>query len=151
MRQDHLKSFERLDSKADAQFITKISAKPSKAPAASVIGCGNRSSMPGLIDSHVHGVLSAVCQPCLETMPLLLLTARAAALLCNRLERGFTSGRAAGGADWGLKAAADKWRRPAKQQLVGGNPLRDLGVLKEQGTFLAASMKGGRFHKNRLH
>jgi imidazolonepropionase-like amidohydrolase len=151
MRQDHLKSFERLNSKADAQFIKKISAKPSKAPAASVIDCGNRTVVPGLSDSHGRMVPSEVALPRLDTMALTLLTARAAVLLRNRLERGFPSARATGGADWGLKAAADKWRRPAKQQLVGGNPLRDLGVLKEQGTFLAASMKGGRFHKNRLH
>jgi imidazolonepropionase-like amidohydrolase len=35
--------------------------------------------------------------------------------------------------------------------LVDGNPLLNLGVLQEQGKFLAAIMKGGRFHKNRLH
>lgn len=113
MMQDHLKSFERLASEADAQFIKKISAKPIKAPAASVIDCGNRSLMPGLIDSHGHVALSEVFLPCLETMPLILLTARAAVLLCNRLDRGFTSGRDTGGADWGLKAAADKWRSGA--------------------------------------
>ena len=151
MPQDHSKNFERLDCEADAQFSKKISAKPNKAPAASVIDCGNRSSMPGLIDSHVHVVLSEVSLPRLETMPLTLLTARAAVLLRNRLDRGFTSVRATGGADWGLKAAADKWRRPADLLIVEGNPLRDLGVLQEQGTFLAASIKGGRFHKNRLH
>jgi imidazolonepropionase-like amidohydrolase len=93
MTQDHLKSFERLDCEADAQFIKKISAKPSKAPAASVIGCGNRSLMPGLIDSHGRMVLSEVALPRLETMPLILLTARAAVPLRNRLERGFPSAR----------------------------------------------------------
>src|SRR5262249_60731008 len=35
--------------------------------------------------------------------------------------------------------------------LVDGNPLADLGVLQEQGKHLAAIMKGGRFHKNRLN
>jgi imidazolonepropionase-like amidohydrolase len=35
--------------------------------------------------------------------------------------------------------------------LVEGNPLRDLGTLQEQGKYLAVIMKGGRFHKNRLH
>ncbi len=151
MTQDHLKSFERLDCEADAQFSKKISAKPNKAPAASVIDRGNRSLMPGLIDSHGHVVLSEVSLPRLETMPLTLLTARAAVLLRNRLERGFISARATGGADWGLKAAADKWRWLADLLIVAGNPLRDLGVLKEQGRFFAASIKGGRFHKNWLH
>ena len=35
--------------------------------------------------------------------------------------------------------------------LVEGNPLRDLGTLQEQGKYIAAIMKAGRFHKNRLH
>ena len=35
--------------------------------------------------------------------------------------------------------------------VVDGNPLTDLGVLQEQGKYLAAIMKGGRFHKNGLH
>jgi imidazolonepropionase-like amidohydrolase len=34
--------------------------------------------------------------------------------------------------------------------VVDGNPLADLGVLQEQGRYLAAIMKGGRFHKHRL-
>ena len=35
--------------------------------------------------------------------------------------------------------------------VIDGNPLADLGVLQEQGKYLAVIMKGGRFHKNRLH
>jgi len=34
--------------------------------------------------------------------------------------------------------------------VVDGNPLKDLGLFQEQGAHLAAIMKGGRFHKNRL-
>ena len=35
--------------------------------------------------------------------------------------------------------------------VVDGNPLKDLGMLQEQGKHLAVIMKGGRFYKNRLH
>jgi imidazolonepropionase-like amidohydrolase len=35
--------------------------------------------------------------------------------------------------------------------LVDGNPLQDLSLLEHQGRHLAAIMKGGRFHKNRLN
>jgi imidazolonepropionase-like amidohydrolase len=38
--------------------IKEVSAKPMKAPSASVVDCGGRTLMPGLIDSHVHVVLS---------------------------------------------------------------------------------------------
>jgi imidazolonepropionase-like amidohydrolase len=35
--------------------------------------------------------------------------------------------------------------------VIDGNPLVDLGVLQEQGKYLALIMKGGRLYKNRLH
>jgi len=34
--------------------------------------------------------------------------------------------------------------------VVDGNPLKDLKLFQEEGRFLSAIMKGGRFHKNRL-
>ncbi len=34
--------------------------------------------------------------------------------------------------------------------IVDGNPLKDIGLLTEQGAHLPAIMKGGRFHKNAL-
>jgi imidazolonepropionase-like amidohydrolase len=35
--------------------------------------------------------------------------------------------------------------------VVDGNPLRNLKLFQEQGRHLSVIMKGGRFHKNRLH
>jgi imidazolonepropionase-like amidohydrolase len=35
--------------------------------------------------------------------------------------------------------------------VVDGNPLKNLKLFQEQGRHLSAIMKGGRFHKNRLH
>ena len=35
--------------------------------------------------------------------------------------------------------------------LIDGDPLKNLGLFQEQGKYLAAIMKGGRFHKNRLN
>lgn len=35
--------------------------------------------------------------------------------------------------------------------LIDGDPLKDLGLFQEQGKHLAAIMKGGKFHKNRLN
>ena len=34
--------------------------------------------------------------------------------------------------------------------LVDGDPLKNLGLFQEQGKHLAAIVKGGKFHKNRL-
>ena len=35
--------------------------------------------------------------------------------------------------------------------LIDGNPLKNLGLFQEQGKHIAAIMKGGKFHKNRLN
>ena len=35
--------------------------------------------------------------------------------------------------------------------VIDGNPLANLGLFQEQGRHLSAIMKGGKFHKNRLH
>ena len=76
--------------------------------------------MPGLIDSHVHVVLSEVSIPRLENVPLTLMTARAAVLMRGMLDRGFTSVRDTGGADWGLKEATDKWLLPGPRLFIAG-------------------------------
>ena len=74
MTQYHFKNFEMLDPEHDelrggyellveGDKIKEVSAKPIKAPDADVIDCGGRTLMPGLIDSHVHVVLSEVSSP----------------------------------------------------------------------------------------
>jgi imidazolonepropionase-like amidohydrolase len=90
--------------------VKESSGRPIKAPGADVIDCGGRTMMPGLIDSHVHVILSEVNIGYLESIPLTLMTARAARLMLGMINRGFTSVRDTGGADWGIKAAVDAGR-----------------------------------------
>src|SRR5215510_1384861 len=89
MTQFLFKNFQMLDPEHDelrgghelvveGERIREVSAKPIRAPAAQTIDCGGRTLMPGLIDSHVHVVLSEVSIPRLENVPLTLMTARAA-------------------------------------------------------------------------
>ena len=59
--------------------------------------------MPGLIAGHVHAFLSEVDRRALEAIPLTLMTARGAALMRAMLDRGFTTVRDRGGADWGIR------------------------------------------------
>jgi imidazolonepropionase-like amidohydrolase len=138
MTQYHFKNFELLDPEreelvgghellVEGALIREVSAKPIKAPEASVIDCGQRTLMPGLIDSHVHVVLSEVSLPRLEHIPLTLMTARAAVLMRNMLDRGFTSVRDTGGADWGLKEAVDKWLLPGPRLFIAGKALGPTG------------------------
>jgi len=134
----HFKNFEMLDPDAgelrgghelvvEGGTIKEVSAKPIKLADASVVDCGGRTVMPGLIDSHVHVVLSDVVLRNLESVPLTLMTARAADLMRGMLERGFTSVRDTGGADWGLKEATDKGLLPGPRLFIAGRAIGPTG------------------------
>jgi imidazolonepropionase-like amidohydrolase len=83
--------------------------------------------MPGLIDSHVHVVLSEVVIRNLENVPLTLMTARAADLMRKMLDRGFTSVRDTGGADWGLREATEKGLLPGPRLFIAGRAIGPTG------------------------
>src|SRR6266571_9436562 len=134
----HFKNFEMLDPEAgelrgghelvvEGDTIREVSAEPIKLAKASSIDCGGRTLMPGLIDSHVHVVLSEVVIRNMESIPLTLMTARAADLMRRMLDRGFTSVRDTGGADWGLKEATDKWLLPGPRLFIAGKALGPTG------------------------
>ena len=91
----------------EGDTVRELSSAPIKAPDASVIDCGGRTLMPGLIDSHVHAIHSEVNIRAMEALPLTLITARAATRLRAMLDRGFTTVRDTGGADWGIKTAIE--------------------------------------------
>jgi imidazolonepropionase-like amidohydrolase len=107
--------------------IREVSAKPIKSKDASVVDCGKRTLMPGLIDSHVHAVLSEVVIRNMESVPLTLMTARAANLLNRMLDRGFTTVRDTGGADWGLKEAVDKGLIAGPRLFIAGKAIGPTG------------------------
>src|SRR5204863_9436961 len=134
----HLKNFEMLDPEVgelsgghelvvEGDTIREISAKPIKLANAGVIDCGGRTLMPGLIDSHVHVVLSEVVIRNMESVPLTLMTARAARLMHTMLDRGCTSVRDPGGADWGLKEATDKGLLPGPRVSISGRAIGPTG------------------------
>jgi imidazolonepropionase-like amidohydrolase len=134
----HFRNFELLDPDAgelrgghelvvEGDLIKEVSGKPIKLENADVIDCGGRTLMPGLIDSHVHVVLSEVALRNLESVPLTLMTARAAGLMRAMLDRGFTSVRDTGGADWGLKEATDKGLLPGPRLFIAGRAIGPTG------------------------
>src|SRR6202049_5063270 len=134
----HFKNFEMLAPEAgelpgghervvEADTVREVSSGPIKLADSSVIDCGGRTLMPGLIDSHVHVVLSEVSLRNLESVPLTLMTARAADLMRRMLDRGFTSVRDTGGADWGLKEATDKWLLPGPRLFIAGRAIGPTG------------------------
>ncbi len=134
----HIKNFQMLDPEADGlkggyeilvegDRIREVSAKPIKSKAASVVDCGKRTLMPGLIDSHVHVVLSEVVIRNMESVPLTLMAARAAAQMRKMLARGFTTVRDTGGADWGLKEAVDKGHIAGPRLFIAGKAIGPTG------------------------
>jgi imidazolonepropionase-like amidohydrolase len=132
------KNFEMLDPEQDelraghellveGDKIKEVSAKPIRAAKATAIDCGRRTLMPGLIDSHVHIVLSEVFIPRLENVPLTLMTARAAGLMRAMIDRGFTTVRDTGGADWGIKAAVEQGLLPGPRLFIAGKAIGPTG------------------------
>ncbi len=127
----------------------EVSDRPIKAANARVIDCGGRTLMPGLIDCHVHVYLSEVNISLLEHIPVSLLAGRAAPLMLAMLNRGFTTVRDTGGADWGILGTIAPGAI-ADLIVVDGDPLKDLGLLQDQGARLSLIMKEGYLHKDRL-
>jgi imidazolonepropionase-like amidohydrolase len=103
--------------------IREVSSRPIKAAGAAVIDCGGRTLMPGLIDCHVHVFLSEVNLRNLESVPLTLMTARAAGLMRAMLDRGFTTVRDAGGADWGIREGVALGHLPGPRLFVAGRAI----------------------------
>jgi imidazolonepropionase-like amidohydrolase len=107
--------------------IKEVSAKPIKAANAQVVDCGKRTLMPGLIDCHVHVFLSEVNIRNLENVPLTLMTARAADLMKGMIDRGFTTVRDTGGADWGIKTAVDTGLIAGPRLFISGRAIGPTG------------------------
>ena len=133
-----LKNFQLLDPDHDAlrggyeiliegEKIREVSDRPIASQSAATIDCGGRTVMPGLIDCHVHVFLSEVVIRRLEDMPLTLMTARAAVLMRNMLDRGFTTVRDTGGADWGIKSALEQGLLPGPRLFIAGKAIGPTG------------------------
>ena len=111
----------------EGETSREVSPRPIKAPTASVVDCGRKTLMPGLIDSHVHVFLSEVYIRRLEEIPLTLMTARSVRIVRGMLERGFTTVRDTGGADWGMKLAVDSGLIPGPRLFIAGRAMGPTG------------------------
>src|SRR5262245_50452714 len=111
----------------DGDVIREVAAQPLPTAGATVIDGGGRTLMPGLIDCHVHVFLSEVNIRNLEHVPLTLMTARAAPLMRGMIDRGFTSVRDTGGADWGIKVAVEGGLLPGPRLFISGRAIGPTG------------------------
>src|SRR5207253_7164998 len=111
----------------EGETIREVSERPIRASDAAVVDCTGRTLMPGLIDCHAHVILSEVFIRQLENVPLTLMTARAVVALKAMLERGFTTVRDSGGADWGLKAAVEEGLIEGPRLFISGRAIGPTG------------------------
>ena len=87
--------------------IKEVSDGQITAAEAEVVDLAGRTLMPGLIDAHFHAIAVDVDIAKIGTMPRSLVYQHARVILEGALQRGFTTVRDAGGADYGLARACD--------------------------------------------
>jgi imidazolonepropionase-like amidohydrolase len=107
--------------------IREVSDRPITGIGPYRIDLGGRTLMPGLIDCHIHVVLTEVNLRLLADVPLTLLSAKASASMRAMLMRGFTTLRDTGGADWGIKAAVEQGLFVGPRLFIAGQPLSQTG------------------------
>jgi len=88
--------------------IVEVSARPPNPDDGGVVDCGNRTLMPGLIDAHVHAYALSASIYEMDKAPPSLRAAWAGPMLSRMLDRGFTTVRDTGGADYGLAIALQR-------------------------------------------
>ena len=107
--------------------ISRISADPIDAPTATVVDLKGKTLMPGLIDCHVHVIASSANLGYNAMLPDSLITARAAKIMQGMLNRGFTTVRDVGGADYGLKQAQEEGLINGPHLMICGKALSQTG------------------------
>ena len=111
----------------EGERIAEVSDAPIRAPGARRIDLGGRTLMPGLIDAHVHAVLTTMDLAALEKKPVTLVANEARVVLEGMLQRGFTTVRDAGGADWGLAQAVEQGLIRGPRLFYSGRVLSQTG------------------------
>jgi imidazolonepropionase-like amidohydrolase len=107
--------------------IVEVSDREIRAPDATRIDVAGRTLMPGLIDAHVHAVITTMNFATLQNKPTTLVAHEAAQVLDGMLRRGFTTVRDAGGTDWGLAEAVERGLVSGPRIFYSGRTLSQTG------------------------
>ncbi|MDY2562152.1 amidohydrolase family protein [Pseudomonas syringae] len=112
----------------EGERIVEVRAEGQPAPAgAQVIDLGGRTLMPGLIDCHVHVLASNANLGMNALQPNAIIMYRALPILAAMLDRGFTTVRDAGGADWALARSIQMGLIPGPRIFASGKALSQTG------------------------
>lgn len=121
------------DLVADRQLLVEddrfaaISRERPDRPNVNVVDLAGKVLMPGLIDCHFHAYACRVDLAELESLPVSYLAHRGRELLENALQRGFTTVRDAGGADYGLWRAIEEGIFPGPRLFYSGRAFSQTG------------------------
>jgi imidazolonepropionase-like amidohydrolase len=111
----------------EGNTIVSVDDRRPSSDSAERIDLAGRCLLPGLIDAHFHATLTDTNPANLRDVPTTLMTARAANLLRGALERGFTTVRDMGGADWGLRSAVAEGSIVGPRVYIAGRALSQTG------------------------
>lgn len=107
--------------------IVEVSDREIRAPEARSIEARGWTLLPGLIDAHVHSVITTVNLAAMAQKPASLVAQEARPILEGMLRRGFTTVRDAGGADWGLAQAVERGLVAGPRIFFSGRTLSQTG------------------------
>ncbi|WP_407314170.1 amidohydrolase family protein [Pseudomonas sp. nanlin1] len=117
-----------LEVQIDGERISAVREQGSVAVGdAQVIDLGGRTLMPGLIDCHVHVLASNANLGVNALQPNAIILYRALPILAAMLQRGFTTVRDAGGADWALARSIALGLVPGPRIFASGKALSQTG------------------------
>ena len=107
--------------------IVEVSDVPIQSATAEVVDIRGRTLMPGLIDAHYHAIAASPDLGTIDHMPPSLIAQHARANLEASLQRGFTTIRDAGGADYGLARAIEAGLIAGPRLFYSGRALSQTG------------------------
>jgi imidazolonepropionase-like amidohydrolase len=111
---------------SDGHIAEILESRP-RAVEADRIDLRGRTLMPGLIDAHVHVTAYTANFAELARSSPTYVAAQAARIMGGMLDRGFTTVRDVGGADFGLARAVDEGLIRAPRLIFGGKALSQTG------------------------
>ncbi|WP_321793931.1 amidohydrolase family protein [Burkholderia pyrrocinia] len=111
----------------DGDTIREVTQEPVSVEGSKVIDVGGKTVMPGMIDCHAHVVASVAHLGSNGRLPNTLAVLRAVPILSGMLDRGFTTVRDAGGADYALSRAIEEGVIAGPRLFVAGKALSQTG------------------------
>jgi imidazolonepropionase-like amidohydrolase len=107
--------------------IREVAERPVGLGGATVVDVAGRTVMPGLIDCHVHTIATMLNLGANAALPNAIVTLKSVHILRGMLERGFTTVRDAGGADYALALAVESGIVAGPRLFVAGRALSQTG------------------------